>query len=105
MSGKYKWDIEALNGQIQQLRQEKEKLENSKQFFYSLKAEVQENWLSLAGSKYTDSLEMDIQLYARMLAALEGSITMLDMIVNQTYLGCEYEVKKRVMKMASDMMR
>lgn len=105
MNEKYKWDIEALNDQLQVLRREKENLENSRQFLGSLKTEVQENWVSLAGNTYTGSLQIDLQLYEKMIEALDGGIVMLDKIANQTYTACEYEVQKKLTSMASNMVR
>jgi len=103
MAGNIMWDIEEMNAQLGRFRNEKESLENDRDFLKNLKEEVRTNWKSMAGTEYENNLEIDFQAYLKLIEGLDSGITHLDKIANQIYAECENSIRDRLVQLASRM--
>ena len=97
---KYKWDIEALEQQLGQLRTEYEELMEGKAFLATLREDVQKNWRSIAGEAYKGKMDADMKNYESILKELKERIDKLDRIIHSAYAACEEDIEKEVLSIS-----
>ncbi|MBQ9233427.1 MAG: hypothetical protein IJ167_05255, partial [Lachnospiraceae bacterium] len=85
MAEKYKWDIEQLQFCIRKLKRERQNLEDYRTQLRTFKSNVNEAWMSIAGTAYENNLDIDEDMLIQIINSLNDEIEKLEKVVSKCY--------------------
>lgn len=102
---RYKWDIEGMAGNLNILKNEKNKLREYLMFLRGMRAEIDKNWESVAGAKFGNYVEVDEKDLRLVIDGAEEIIRMLDKIIFSYYQDCEDKIGQKMRELQGDIRR
>lgn len=99
---KYKWDSDQISYCTERLKLENDNLDRYRNELRTFKEDVAAAWRSLAGSEYSNNLEINHDLLQQIISSLDDEILKLTEVIKKCYEPCEAELHSTVQTLASN---
>lgn len=99
MAADTKWDTSKLTALLREMKNQKDTIEQNKDFLININREVETAWQGKAGRTFDQRMDIDVENLESFIKIMDDLINDIEKVIRECYEDCENDIENVIKKL------